>query len=160
MKITIPSRKPEVKLRKLQDLKGDGKFCCENIPLLNIELDHIIPDELHLMLRITDVLIEAAINIVTAYDQHQHEHMQQLGHRRSVFNKLDGAMLRKLITSINSCGVQFRMWKERNGATLNWTSLMGPDKLKLLRQLPDKLNNNCHPENMISDVQTLWKVCI
>ena len=47
MKITIPLKKPEVKLRKLQDLKGDGKFCCENIPLLNIELDHIIPDELH-----------------------------------------------------------------------------------------------------------------
>jgi len=104
------------------------------------------------MLRITDVLIEAAINTVSAYDHHQH-HMQLLGCCRSVFNILDGAMLQKLITTINSCGMQFRIWKE-NDATVNWTSLMGPDKLKLLRQLPDKLNT-CHPEDMISDVQTL-----
>ena len=153
MKINIPSR--EVNLRKLQDLKGDGKFCCDKIPLLNIELDHVIPDELHLMLRIMDILIEAAIDTVTAYDQHQHVQTQ---HHRSAFNKLDGAMLQTLMIAINSCGVQFRVWKERNGAALNWTSLMGPDKLKLLKQLPDKLNT-CHPENMILDVQTLWKVC-
>ena len=50
MKINIPSREG-----KLQDLKVDGKFCCNKLPLLNIELDHIIPDELHLMSRITDI---------------------------------------------------------------------------------------------------------
>ena len=35
---------------------------------------------------------------------------------------------------------------------------MGPDKLKLLKQLPDKLST-CHPEDMISDVQTLESKC-
>ena len=155
MEITIPSRKPAVKLRKLQDLKGDGKFSSEQLPLLNIELDHIIPDELHLLLRITDVLIEAAIDTVTQYDQHEHA---QSGGRHSVLNKLDGAMFQKLITAINSCGVQFKVWEERDSAALNWTSLMGPDKLKLLKKFPDKLNT-CHPEDMISDLQALWKVC-
>jgi len=48
--------------------------------------------------------------------------MQQLGHHCSAFNKLDRAMLQKLITAINSCGMQFWIWKERNGPTLNWTS--------------------------------------
>ena len=157
MEITIPSDDPEVKLRKLEDLKGDGNFSCVNLPLLNIELDHVIPDELHLMLRITDVLIEAAINTVLAYDHHQHQ-IQQSGRRRTIFNPLHGAMLQNLLTAINSCGVQFRIWKEKNGTKLDWTSLMGPDKLKLLKRLPDKLNT-CHPEEMILDVQTLWKVC-
>jgi len=60
--------------------------------------------------------------------------MQQLGHHGSAFNKLDIAMLKKLITAMNSCGVQFRIWKERNDATLNWKSLMSPDKLNLIRQ--------------------------
>ena len=157
MEITILSDDPEVKLRKLEDLKGDGNFSCENLSLLYIELDHVIPDELHLMLRITDVLIAAAINTVTEYDNHQH-YIQQSGRRRTVFNPLDGAMLQNLLTAINSCGVQFRIWKEKNGTKLDWTSLMGPDKLKLLKQLPDKLST-CHPEDMILDVQTLWKVC-
>ena len=98
-----------MKLRKLQDLKGDGKFCSEQLSLLNIELDHIIPDELYLLLRITDVLLEAAIDMVAQYDQHEHT---QSGGRHSVLNKLDGAMLQKLITAINSCGVQFKVWEE------------------------------------------------
>ena len=51
---------PETK-RDLKDLresaeKKSGNYCCVNPPLLNIELDHIIPDELHLLLRIMDVL--------------------------------------------------------------------------------------------------------
>ena len=36
--------------------KGEN-FCCVHKPLLNIPLDHLTLDELHLMLRITDVLI-------------------------------------------------------------------------------------------------------
>ena len=32
-------------------------YCCVHQPLLNIPLDHIILDELHLMLLFTDVLI-------------------------------------------------------------------------------------------------------
>ena len=39
----------------------------------------------------------------------------------------------------------------------SWTSLMGGDKLKLLKALPDKVSG-CHPDDMVSDVKTLWKV--
>lgn len=157
MTITIPSEK--VKLRKLSDLKGDGKFCSERLPLVHIEPDKIIPDELHLMLRITDVLIDAIINTVTAYDLQQHHELQQAVSSRSCnnLNVLEGQMLNKLIAVINSCGVQFRIWKEGNNGALNWTSLMGPDKLRLLEKLPDKLKF-CHPVAMVSDVQALWKV--
>lgn len=156
MSIIIPSDKPDVKLRKLSDLKGDGKFCCDKVPLLQIALDHIIPDELHLMLRVTDVMIEALIHTVVAFDIHQH---YEAGCRRNVLNVLEGSMLTKLKTVMNSCGIPFRIWKEKNtNGALNWTSLMGPDKLKLLRKLPSKLNSTCHPTEMVSDVQALWKV--
>ena len=32
-------------------------YCCTHEPLLNIELDHVILDELHLLLRIVGVLL-------------------------------------------------------------------------------------------------------
>ena len=37
------------------------------------------------------------------------------------------------------------------------TSLMGGDKLKLLKTLLDKLDI-CHPVDMVLDIKTLWKV--
>jgi len=157
MTIKIPSQK--VKLRKLSDLQGNRQFCSERLPLLHIKLENIIPDELHLMLRVTDVLIEGIISTVAAFDLQQHHQMQlaAAGHCRSTLNVLEGRMLSKLISVINSCGIQFRIWKENNNGELNWTSLMSPGKLKLLKELPDKLKF-CHPMDMVSDVQALWKV--
>ena len=35
---------------------GKKEYCCVCKPLFNAPLDHVIPDELHLLLRITDVL--------------------------------------------------------------------------------------------------------
>ena len=40
---------------------------------------------------------------------------------------------------------------------LFWISLIGGDKLKLLKALPDKMDS-CHPADMVSDVKGLWKV--
>lgn len=48
--------------------------------------------------------------------------------------------------------------ERKNDGTINWTYLMGPDKLKLLKRLPSKLDNTCHPTDMVSDAQALWKV--
>jgi len=63
MSIDIP--KSKVKIRKLEDFKADGKYCNDNLPLLNIPTNHIVPDELHLLLRVTDALIEALIRPLT-----------------------------------------------------------------------------------------------
>ena len=44
--------------RALSDLKGNGEFSSiKQAPAL----DHTVPDELHLILRVTDVLIKAHI---------------------------------------------------------------------------------------------------
>ena len=39
-----------------------------NQRLINIDIEHIIPDELHLLLRVTDRMIENLINGAVAYD--------------------------------------------------------------------------------------------
>jgi len=155
MMIDIPSKNPKVKFRRRSDLTGNGDLCCNKPPLLDIELNHIVPDELHLMLRIMDVLIEAIICTVTTYDIQEHHKTRKSG----TIEILNGPMLQKLLTAINDCGVQFHTWKNQESKALKWTSLQGSDKLKLLKNVPDKLHY-CHPRGMALEVQDLWKVCI
>ena len=38
--------------------KSRENYCCDKQPILDIPLDRIVVDELHSMLRITDILIE------------------------------------------------------------------------------------------------------
>ena len=52
------------KTQIIADLRADGKFSSIYKPLLHLELNHVIPDELHLMFRVTDVLIKALIDTV------------------------------------------------------------------------------------------------
>ena len=138
--------------RALSDLKGDGEFSSINKPLLDLELDHIVPDELHLMLRVTDVLIKALIETARTYDKHQH---RVLGIRCS-YKVLDGPLLNNLILAIRDCGVYFNVYENKDG-TVEWPSLLGPDKLKLLKNLPDKFIG-CQPSDMVKLTQKLWKV--
>ena len=133
-------------------LTGDGKLCSINVPLLDLELDHIIPDELHLMLRVMDVLIQGLIDTALAYDRHQH---RMSGSRRS-YKALGGPMLNNLVTAIKGCGVHFCLYEQDNGK-MEWPSLLGPDKLKLLKNLTNHFNN-CQPTEIASDVERLWKV--
>ena len=53
--------------RSIQDLKechNKNKVCCFQPPLFSIDLDHVMLDELHLMLRISDRLTENLIKEV------------------------------------------------------------------------------------------------
>ena len=138
--------------RSRADLTGDGKLGSINIPLLDLELDHVIPDELHLMLRVMDVLIQALIDAATSYDKHQHT----LSRSRSSFKAMDGQMLNNLVMAINKCGVHFCLYEEDDGS-MDWPSLLGPDKIKLLKQLPKEFTY-CQPTEMVKDVQKLWEV--
>jgi len=102
MSVDIPNSK--VKIRKLEDFKADGKYCNDNLPLLNIPTNHIVPDELHLLLRVTDVLIEALINTAIAFDRNKH-HTQARTHNRGhlkVHKILDGKNVDKF-SQCNKC---------------------------------------------------------
>ena len=118
---------------------GKKEFCCINPPLLNIPLDHIVLDELHLLLRITDILMTNLIEDAMERDDKESILLTQ---RREKLER--GKHLRKLAETINSCGVTFNVWEKKNAdgkgsGTMDWTSLMGGEKRKLLKLLPDKL---------------------
>ena len=58
-------------LKEMNELAGKKtkNFCSVNIPLINIDLDHVILDELHLLLRIMDVLIQNLVTEAVQWDQ-------------------------------------------------------------------------------------------
>ena len=138
--------------RTLSDLKADGQFNSINKPLLDLELDHVVPDELHLMLRVTDVLINALIETASAYNRNQH----MVSGTRGSYKVLDGPLIKNLISAIRDCGVYFNIYVNED-ETVEWPSLLGPDKIKLLKQLPDKLVG-CQLTDMVKLTQKLWKV--
>ena len=50
----LPDLKQTLKEIKKNAGKRSSNFCCVNPPQLEIELEHVVPDELHLLLRIMD----------------------------------------------------------------------------------------------------------
>ena len=100
-------------------------------PLIKISLDRVELDELHLLLRIMDVLIRNLIFYADSEDHRQKEHHGVESHK-----------LRKLEQGIRSCGVCFQIWqnKEPTGkpiaGSFNWTPLSGKHKLQVLKNLP------------------------
>lgn len=117
--------------RTLQEIKelssSSKKLSCVRRPLFNIELDHVILDELHLMLRITDKLTENLIIEVMEKDGKEDRNKAQ--------TKDNGANLSILIQTINELGITFSIWEKRNAdgkgsGTYDWTSLVGSDKKK------------------------------
>jgi len=97
--------------RALSDLNGNGQFSSSNKPLLNLNLDHIIPDELHLMLRVTDRLIKVVIQTAIAYDKHQH----WLQRTRQAYKVIDGTLMAKLIVAIRQYGVSSNVYENECG---------------------------------------------
>ena len=93
----------DVEFRTLESFDGSGEFCSEHPPLLKIEPNHIVPDKLHMMLRITDTPIECQITTATAYDKQ--EHQKSTHARRKAYKVLEGSIIQKLLKSINDCGV-------------------------------------------------------
>ena len=122
---------------------------CQYQPLLSIETDHIIPDELHLLLRVMDILLRNVINSAIGSDNH-HTH----GHGSDDVTK--GPMITKLIKAINDCGVRFALIKRSKGK-LDWISLVAPDKLEVLKKLPEFFQD-CQPPDIADTVKRLRKV--
>lgn len=116
-------------------------------PLVHIPLTHVVPDELHLMLRITDVLTRNLIKAALTYDAKK---------SHTISNILKRPMVQKLLKSIRKCGVGFQIYLEKDGG-FKCTSLVGGDKKKLLKLLPRKLLK-CQPKNFCKTVKKIWQV--
>ena len=148
--------KESFKLRTIESLKRDNHINNDDkerrqgrlhAPLLNIELNNIIPDELHLLLRITDILTRNLIHAAMTHDGRE---------SRRIKNPLERPMTKQLLQNINKCGVTFRI-KMHEGKGFDFTSLTGGDKLKLLSRLPSYLMES-QPIDFANDVKLLWEV--
>lgn len=126
-----------VDMKKLSTRKFN--YGCVRLPLLDIPIDHVIVDELHLLMRIGDVLIRNLIENSVNQDQ-----------KSSISTKSKASLKRtELVNCIQNCGVNFCIWetKVKDGRgdflkNLEWTSLTGSDFKKLLKFLPEQLANS------------------
>jgi hypothetical protein len=97
--------------------KRKDNYCSEYAPLLTIDLDHVILHELHLLLRVTDVLTNNLVEDVLEWDKND-----DIGKKKS---------------TVRSCGISFDVWEKRNAddkasSLYDFTSLLGNDKKKLM----------------------------
>ncbi len=112
-------------------------------------------DELHLLLRITDVLINNLIEDVLEWDK-----KEDLGKKKSDDSR--SVHLRNFINTVRSCGVSFHVWEKTNAdgkgsGSYDFTSLLGNDRKKLLQELPPKLTSEVIHENTSERVASLWE---
>ncbi len=147
--------------RTLEDLKQkaqlpssrSAKQRCGVIhpPMLNIEPHHVVADELHLFLRIVDVLIRNLI------------YQMVIQERRSAAQRQDVNYLKKLERAIQELNVSFRVWEiiEKDGkrtGRYDCTSLMGNSKKKVLSNLPPKFATLITNEEIATCMRDIWTV--
>ncbi|CAG8708468.1 14674_t:CDS:2, partial [Gigaspora margarita] len=82
-----------------------------------IPLDHYVPDELHIMLRIWDHLWELVIQELKSESRYEE------------FNR------KIIVREMKSISVIFQFWQDLNVKNCIYTSLMGDDKEKFLYAL-------------------------
>eukprot|EP00731_Ephydatia_muelleri_P039147 Em1147g3a len=81
--------------RSIEDIEAcaaTNEYSVKYPPLLSIDLDHVVPDELHLFLRIMDILIENLISYAVELD---------IRATRKQTDLLQGATLKKVQASIH-----------------------------------------------------------
>ena len=72
-------------------------------PLFDVQTHQIKADELHPLLRIMDVFIQALLDMSVAHDQHS---IHEICHQ-------DGLMVRNLVKTIERCWVRFNVWEDK-----------------------------------------------
>ncbi len=115
---------------------------CLHAPLLGIPIDHIRIDELHLLLRVTDILHD---NLrIYVIDVDNKVNFKSKGEEKSTF-------LDVLISCVPNCEVTYDVWLQKdadgsNSSMYTHTALKGDDKKRLLHHLPDIMHLFVEPE--------------
>ena len=139
------------KARTIEDIEscaGNSResYSVKYCPPLPIDLDHVVPDELHWFVRVMDVLLENAVLQVVQLD---------VNVNKKQANPLQGAML---VESIQACGVPFQIWRKDSGSSaLDWTSLGGAGMRKVLSKLPAYFKDIL-PQDCSECITQVWKV--
>ena len=145
-------------MRKLADIKrkaslrpsqknADSKKGCTEQPLLEIEPSDCVVDELHLFLRITDVLFQSFFSKMVALD-----------HAHKVHKTGSGDHVSRAAQYITELGVPFKVWvKEDSSKTVEMTTLNRNRRLKVISGLPTSFDKLL-PEELSSRLAQLWLV--
>lgn len=64
-----------------------------------------------------------------------------------------------LIKAVRSMGISFQIWNKKDSKEKGWTSLMGNEKKKLLKDLPAMFHEILRPETA-EKTKKLWEVCL
>ena len=129
--------------------KKELKYGCIHEPIFpSIPVDRVIPDILHLFLRISDILINMLILELRRMDG-----IEKL--RTKEFKQSTVKHLNTYITYLNvNCKISFHMYVDKESNVLKWRDLTGPEKCKLFASIkipelfPDLKNADI--------VQKLW----
>ncbi len=121
------------------------------LPILNVEPHHVVADELHLFLRIVDILIRNLI------------YQMVIQERRSAAQDQAVNYLQKLESAVKELNVSFRVWEivEKDGkrtGRYDCTSLMGNPKKKVLSNLPPTFATLITNEEIATTMRDIWTV--
>ena len=129
--------------------KKDLKYGCIHEPIFpSIPVDRVIPDILHLFLRISDILINMLILELRRMDG-----IEKL--KTKEFKQSTVKNLNTYITYLNiNCKICFHMYVDKDSNVLKWRDLTGPEKLKLFAsiKIPELFPNLKNADK----VQKLW----
>ena len=129
---------------KMNSDAENKKFGSKHRPLINLEPNKIVPDELHLFLRINDILLQNLLDDCRQQDA------------KAAVLRQKPECVQRLVKQINECGVNFNIWTDKQSGTEQYTSLTGCDFRKLGSELPNKLcfiiNHDTHDDTVF-----LWR---
>lgn len=142
------ARTIEENIRLCSSAPSTKRFNVSNLPLFpSIPLTNIIVDNLHLFLRVSDVLIDLLIVELRRLDR-----VDKVT-RISSLEKL--AYLAKFQKAVKDIGISgFTFWIGRESKKLKWRTFTGPEKLLLLKKL-NLIELFPEAEN-IQEIQDLW----
>ena len=132
-----------------QKRKPIDKFCCIRQPLFPmVEIKNIVPDTLHLFLRICDVLVNLLILELRRLDGIEK------------FSKVNDLKKLKNISKYenflhDTCKISFHFYQDKESKNLKWRDLMGTEKLKLLKHIKIPTLFPRFPNG--DKVQSIWK---
>ena len=134
----------------------DLKYGCIRQPLFpSIPIDHVIPDILHLFLRISDILINLLILDLRRMDGIEKFRSQE-------FKPTTAQNVNRYITYLNvNCKISFHMYVDQDSKNLKWRDLTGPEKLRLFKaikivELFPKLKNASKIQQLWNDFKTIY----
>ena len=127
----------------------DSKYGCIHQPLFpSIPINHIIPDILHLFLRISDTLINLLI-----LDLRRIDRIEQF--RSQEFKPTAAQNVNRYITYLNvNCKISFHMYVDQVSKNLKWRDLTGPENLRLFKAI--KLVKLFPELKNAGKIQQLW----